>query len=99
MPMTAEFFKIDAERIDDCLREACAQLDSAEGETMLDFSSVRRIDSKAIRAMEELASLAEAKAVKIGLSGVNVEIYKVLKLVKLASRFFLAERIGAIAGK
>ena len=27
------------------------------------------------------------KAVKVGLRGVNVEIYKVLKLVKLASRF------------
>lgn len=85
--MTAVILKIDAERFDDCLREARAKLDSARGETVLDFSSVQRIDPKAIGAMEELAGLADVKGVKIGLRGVNVEIYKVLKLVKLAPRF------------
>ena len=79
--------KIDADRVEDCLLEACAKVDQAKGETVLDFSSVRRVDAKAIRAMEELAGLADAKAIKIGLRGVNVEIYKVLKLVKLAPRF------------
>jgi len=85
--MTALLLKIDPERVADCLQELCAKLDSAKGETVLDFSSVQRIDAKAIRALEELARLADAKAVKIGLRGVNVEIYKVLKLVKLAPRF------------
>ena len=47
--------------------------------------------------MEQLASLADDKAVKIGLRGVNVDIYKVLKLVKLAPRFcFLTEVWSAI---
>jgi anti-anti-sigma regulatory factor len=87
MPMTAEVLKIDAERVAGCLHEACVKLEVVGGETVLDFSSVQRIDPKAIGAMEELANLADAKAVKIGLRGVNVEIYKVLKLVKLASRF------------
>ena len=87
MPMTAEPFKVDPERVADCLRDAHAKLDSAKAEAILDFSSVQWIDAKAIRAMEELAGLADAKAVKIGLRGVNVEIYKVLKLVKLAPRF------------
>ncbi len=85
--MTAELSKVDPERVADCLQEAHAKLDCVKGEAVLDFSSVRRIDAKAIRAMEELAGLADAKAVKIGLRGVNVEIYKVLKLVKLAPRF------------
>jgi len=85
--MTAEVRKIDGDRVDDCLLEACAKVDRGEGETVLDFSSVRRVDAKALRAMEELANLADAKAIKIGLRGVNVEIYKVLKLVKLAQRF------------
>jgi anti-anti-sigma regulatory factor len=58
---------------------------------VLDFSSVRRIDPNALRAMEKLAGLADGKAVKVVLRGVNVDIYKVLKLVKLTSRFsFLA---------
>ena len=97
--MTALVLKIDAERIVECLQEAQTELVSAQGETVLDFSSVRRIDAKAIQAMEELAGLADAKAIKIGLQGVNVEVYKVLKLVRLARKFFLAERIGVIAGK
>ena len=36
-------------------------------------------------------SIADEKGVKVVLRGVNVDVYKVLKLVKLASRFsFLA---------
>ena len=69
------------------LQEAREKLDSAEGDVCLDFSSVRRIDPSALRAMEELAGLADEKAVKVVLRGVNVDIYKVLKLVKLTSRF------------
>jgi anti-anti-sigma regulatory factor len=85
MPMTGELIKIDPERVSDCLQEL--KLDSARGETVLDFSLVRRVDAKAIHAMEELAGLADARAVRIGLRGVNVEIYKVLKLVRLVPRF------------
>ena len=66
-------------------------LDTARGDVVLDFSSVRRIDPSALREMEELAGIADEKAVKVVLRGVNVDIYKVLKLVKLTSRFsFLA---------
>ncbi len=54
---------------------------------MLDFSSVRRIDSTALRALEEFARLADEKAVKVVLCGVNVDVYKVLKLVKLTRQF------------
>jgi anti-anti-sigma regulatory factor len=89
MSTIAMFLKINAESVADCLLEARANLDSGQGETILDFSAVRRIDPKALRAMEELLALADEKAVKIGLHGVNVDIYKVLKLVKLAPRFCL----------
>ena len=37
--------------------------------------------------METLADSADEKAVKVVLRGVNIDIYKVLKLAKLASRF------------
>jgi anti-anti-sigma regulatory factor len=59
----------------------------AEGEVVLDFSSVRRIDPRALGAMEEFAGVADDKGVKVVLRGVNVGVYKVLKLVKLGSRF------------
>lgn len=52
----------------------------------MDFSSVGRIDSSAIRALEGFADAADDKGVKVVLCGVNVDVYKVLKLVKLGSR-------------
>jgi len=87
MAMAAMWQKIDEERLVLALREAEDKLDSAEGEVVLDFSSVRRVDPNAIRAMQEFANTADDKAVKVALRGVNVDVYKVLKLVKLTSRF------------
>jgi anti-anti-sigma regulatory factor len=69
--------------MNETLQEALEKLDSAKGELVLDFSSVRRIDSSELRALENLANVAEEKSVKVALSGVNVDVYKVLKLVKL----------------
>ena len=69
------------------LQDALGRLESATGEMALDFSSVRRIDPSAIGALEKLAGMADDKAVKVALCGVNVEVYRVLKLVKLTSRF------------
>jgi len=44
-----------------------------------------------LQSLEALAGLADAKAARMELRGVNVEIYKVLKLVKLAPRFSFAD--------
>ena len=85
--MIPVFLNVDETRMVPALREAGEKLDGAEGEAVLDFSSVRRIDSSALRAMEELARIAEEKTVKVTLRGVNVDVYKVLKLVKLTRRF------------
>jgi anti-anti-sigma regulatory factor len=85
-------FKVDGERLVHALQKAGQQLDGADGEVVLDFSCVRRIDPSALGEMEKLADIADDKAVKVVLRGVNIDIYKVLKLVKLAPRFsFLAE--------
>jgi len=84
--MIAEWQSIDEERLVPTLQAAGEKLDSA-GELALDFSSVRRIDASALRAIEELARIADEKAVKVFLRGVNVDVFKVLKLVKLTSRF------------
>jgi len=85
--MIAVVLNIDERRVALALKEAGEKLDSAEGEAVLDFSSVRRIDPSALRAMEEFARIADEKAVKVVLRGVNVDIYKVLKLMKLTRRF------------
>lgn len=87
MAMTAVFLNIDDQRVVPALQEAGEKLDSTQGETALDFSSVRRIDSSALRALEEFARLADEKTVKVVLRGVNVDVYKVLKLMKLTRRF------------
>ena len=69
------------------MQEAIGQLDSAEGEIVLDFSGVQRIDPRALGAMEKLAGSADKKAVKVVLRGVNVAVYKVIKLMRLEPRF------------
>ncbi len=87
MTTSAEWLQIDGERVVPALQAAGETLDSTQGGVVLDFSSVRRIDPSGLRAMEKLAGAADEKAVKVVLRGVNVDIYKVLKLVKLTSRF------------
>jgi ABC-type transporter Mla MlaB component len=87
MAIVSTFQKLDAIHVMESLQGVRERLDTVEGETILDFSSIQRIDSQALSVMEELAGLADAKAKTIALRGVNVQIYKVLKLVKLAPRF------------
>ena len=87
MTRNAEWLEIEGERVVQTLQTARETLDGAQGDVVLDFSSVRRINPSGLRAMEKLAGIADDKVVKVVLRGVNVDIYKVLKLVKLTSRF------------
>jgi anti-anti-sigma regulatory factor len=86
MSLMAVWLKVDEERVVQALQEAAEKLDIAEGEVMLDFSSVPRIDVSGLMALEEFVGRADDKGVKVALRGVNVSVYKVLKLVKLTSR-------------
>jgi len=86
MTTNAVWLKVDGERVAESVQEAVAKLDGA-GELVLDFSSVGRIDPGAVGALEKLAVAAGEKAVKICLCGVNVSVYRVLKLVKLTPKF------------
>ena len=87
MESIAVWVKIDGERVADALQETCEKLDSAQGEVALDFSSVSRINPAALRELANVADRADEKAVKVVLRGVNVNVYKVLKLARLAPRF------------
>jgi anti-anti-sigma regulatory factor len=66
------------------LQEAIEKLNCAGGESILDFSAVDRIDAATAGALEELA---DRSSVRITLRGVNIGVYRALKLLKLAHRF------------
>lgn len=87
MSAIALFMNIDGKRVVPALQEAASSLVSAQGEVVLDFTSVRRIDSAGLRELEDFARAAEGKNVTVVLRGVNIDVYKVLKLVKLTQRF------------
>jgi len=90
MASSAVLVKVDGGRVTQVLQQTRENLDAAQGEVVLDFSSLPRIDSAALRALQLLAEAAEAKGTKIVMTNVNVDIYKVLKLMKLDSRFTFA---------
>lgn len=79
--------KVEESEIVSTLQQACEKAGGADGDLILDLSAVRRIQPSALRELEKLAAMADDRAITIMLRGVNVEVYKVLKLVKLASRF------------
>jgi anti-anti-sigma regulatory factor len=86
MSASSVFLTIKEERIVPLLEETAKSLDRAQGEVVLDFSPVRRIDSGALQALEDFARVADEKAVKVVLHGVDVDVYRVLKLVRLTGR-------------
>jgi len=87
MPMVSVWVNIDEKSVVSSLEEAANKLDGAAGEIILDFVSVARIDTAALRAIEGFATKVAGKPVKVVLRDVNVGVYKVLKLAKLARQF------------
>ena len=87
MTTTAEVQKVNGENVEQVLDHVRGKLTGTEGGAILDFSAVRRVDHSGLRAMEDLANAADEKSVKISLEGVNVDVYKVLKLARLTARF------------
>ena len=84
--------KVDQQQLIPLLQQANEKLSAAEGEMVLDFSTVRRIDPASLTQLEKLADASDSCGSKVVLQGVNVNVYKVLKLVKLAPRFsFIAK--------
>jgi len=81
---------LDEKQLVPILQDLAQKLDRAGSELVLDFSAVHWIDSKAVRAIDELAQKADEKAVRIVLRGVSVDVYKVLKLVRLTPRLSFA---------
>lgn len=88
MTTNAAWITVYPERVVNVLeQDAVERVNSGEREVTLDFSSVLRIDGNAVSALEELARLADDRSAAIVLRGVNVDIYRVLKQLKLTQRF------------
>ncbi len=80
-------FVMDEEHVAEGLQDVRQQLQSTEGEVLLDFFFVQQIDSQALRELEELAAAAELKNVKVVLRGIDIEVRKTLELAQLVTRF------------
>ncbi len=87
MATNALWLKIDGEGVVRALQEAREKLADAVGEVVLDFSEVRRLDPSALQALEGLGNAVNGTTSKVVLRGVNIDVYRVLKLMKLGTQF------------
>jgi len=87
MANIAELIAIDSKNVTSSLEKATEKLSDVQGDTALNLSDVQQIDASALRALEQIAQSADERSVRVVLRGVNVNVYKVLKLVKLSRRF------------
>jgi ABC-type transporter Mla MlaB component len=67
------------------LLENRAGLGACGADVVLDFAAMRRIDTATVAALQEFSRAASQQNVRMVLRGVSVDIYKVLKLVKLTA--------------
>jgi anti-anti-sigma regulatory factor len=56
MTMIDVWVELDGSRAGQALHEATEKRDSAGGDVFLDFSAVRRLDPRGLRALEDFAS-------------------------------------------
>ena len=87
MDTTAALLSIDEQNLTSSLEKAGTSLDSEHQQLDLDFSSVPRLDCKGLRALQAFSHRAHEKRIAVALHGVNVDIYKTLKLARLAKSF------------
>jgi ABC-type transporter Mla MlaB component len=87
MAPIAELVAIDPKDVTRSLLQAAEKLSSTPADATFDFSPVKQLDASAVRALEEVARVADEKSFRVALRGVNVDVYKVMKLVKLSQRF------------
>ena len=89
MVMTVVSLKLNGGDLIGALQAAGEKLESMEGDMILDFSAVRRVDPAALSAMSDFVDSADENCVHLVLRGVSVDVYRVLKLARLEQRFSL----------
>jgi anti-anti-sigma regulatory factor len=86
MATVAEWIKISNEHLARDLQTAREKLEIANGELVLDWASVSRMGADSLAAIATLADTADEKSVRLIFRGVNIDIYRVLKLSNLSGR-------------
>jgi anti-anti-sigma regulatory factor len=87
MAISPAIVNIDQQCATAALDQANKRLGAAEKELLVDFSSVRRVSAADLQRLAEFANAAKSKNVEVLLRGVNVDVYKALKLTKLTREF------------
>lgn len=87
MATSAVWIKADDATFAQKVTQLCAELADTNGEVVIDLSSVRRIGTDELKAVEQLAKKARENDKKLTLRGVNVGVYKVLKVAKVTTHF------------
>ena len=82
----SEWQKIEGAHVTESLRAIGEKLQASDDELVLDFAAVRNLNPGALSALGELATAAQEKNIRLVLRAVNIDVYKVLKLAKLAAR-------------
>jgi len=83
---TPIYLELDSDNASRALEETRGKIESGD-ELTLDFSRITRVEPGVVRSLEALAQAAAEKTAKVTLRGVNVGVYKVLKLARLAAQF------------
>lgn len=84
---TASVVAVEEASLISLLEKTGQSSQNTRGELVLDFSAVRRIDAAGLRVLEEFARSAGEKELNVILRGVQVDLYKALKLIGLTDQF------------
>ena len=87
MEMDTVVQNVDELNLAGFLEQAANNLQLGGEEVALDLSRVVKIDSGALRALQDFAHRAEEKKIKVVLRAVNVNVYKTFKLARLSRCF------------
>jgi anti-anti-sigma regulatory factor len=90
METNTAFLSIDEGNLISAFEKAAKTLDGEPQQLGVDLSCVPRIDSAGLNAIQDFAHRADEKKVKVVLRGVNVNVYKMLKLARLTRHFTFA---------
>jgi anti-anti-sigma regulatory factor len=90
METNTAFLSIEENNLISAFEKARQAMDGEAQQLGVDLSCVHRIDSAGLNAIQDLAHRADEKKVKVVLRGVNVNVYKMLKLARLTRHFSFA---------
>ncbi|MFN7997454.1 MAG: STAS domain-containing protein [Bryobacteraceae bacterium] len=68
------------------LQDALQRIETVK-DLVVDFTGVNRLDAAELLALEQLAAKTHDHSASVTLRGVHVDVYKVLKLAKVAAPF------------